>query len=38
MLTRNPAKIMGAGHQLGTLEPGKLAAFSVVPEKIQELF
>ncbi|WP_319470571.1 amidohydrolase family protein [uncultured Pseudodesulfovibrio sp.] len=38
MLTRNPAKIMGAGHQLGTLEPGKVAAFSVVPEKIQELF
>ncbi len=38
MLTRNPAKILGVGSRLGTLEPGKLAAFSVVPDKIHELF
>jgi cytosine/adenosine deaminase-related metal-dependent hydrolase len=38
MLTRNPAKILGAGDKLGTLEPGKLAAFATVPEKIFTLF
>ncbi len=38
MLTRNPAKIMGVADKLGTLEPGKLAAFATVPDKILELF
>ena len=38
MMTRNPANILGAGEILGTLEPGKLAAFSVVPDTIFELF
>jgi len=38
MMTRIPAKIMGVNDKLGTLEPGKLAAFSTVPEKIYELF
>lgn len=38
MLTRNPAKIMGVADKFGTLEPGKLAAFSTVPDKILELF
>jgi len=38
MMTRNPAKIMGVGHILGTLEPGKIAAFAKVPEKIHDLF
>jgi len=38
MMTRNPAKIMGVGDRLGTLEPGKQAVFSTVPEKVTELF
>jgi len=38
MLTRNPAKIMGESDKLGTLEPGKQAAFATVPDKIYELF
>nr|WP_287411775.1 amidohydrolase family protein [Pseudodesulfovibrio sp.] len=38
MMTRNPARIMGAEHILGTLEPGKVAAFAKVPEKVAELF
>ncbi len=38
MITRTPAKIMGVADKLGTLEPGKLAAFTVVPDKIHELF
>ncbi|QJB55754.1 amidohydrolase family protein [Pseudodesulfovibrio sp. zrk46] len=38
MLTRTPAKIMGAGDRLGTLEPGKQAVFATVPDKIHELF
>ncbi|CCH49217.1 amidohydrolase family protein [Pseudodesulfovibrio piezophilus] len=38
MLTRTPAKILGADHELGTLEPGKRAVFSTVPNKIHELF
>lgn len=38
MMTRNPARIMGAGHILGTLELGKIAAFAKVPEKVRELF
>lgn len=38
MLTRNPVRILGAGHTLGTLEPGKAATFALVPETIQSLF
>lgn len=38
MLTRTPAAILGAGKRLGTLEPGKLAAFATVPDKILTLF
>ncbi|BDQ34722.1 amidohydrolase family protein [Pseudodesulfovibrio portus] len=38
MMTRTPAKIMGAGHILGTLEPGKVAAFARVSERISDLF
>ena len=38
MMTRTPAKILGADHVLGTLEPGKVAAFAKVPEKIQEFY
>jgi len=38
MMTRTPAKIMGAEHILGTLEPGKIAAFARVPGKVCELF
>jgi len=38
MVTRNPARIMGTADRLGTLEPGKQAAFSTVPQKISELF
>jgi cytosine/adenosine deaminase-related metal-dependent hydrolase len=38
MVTRNPARILGAGNTLGTLEPGKVAAFALVPETLQALF
>jgi len=38
MMTRTPANIMGAGHILGTLEPGKVAAFAQVPERVTGLF
>lgn len=38
MITRTPARIMGAGHILGTLEPGRIAAFARVPVKIDDLF
>ena len=38
MVTRNPARILGAGNTLGTLEPGKAAAFALVPETLQALF
>jgi len=38
MVTRNPARILGAGDTLGTLEPGKAAAFALVPESLQALF
>lgn len=38
MVTRTPANIMGAGHVLGTLESGKIAAFAQVPERVTALF
>ena len=38
MITTTPARIMGAGHVLGTLEPGKVAALALVPDAIHELF
>lgn len=38
MLTRNPARILGVENTMGTLEPGKLAAFAVVPDKIHEFY
>ena len=38
MMTRTPARIMGAGHILGTLEPGRIAAFASVPETMEDLF
>lgn len=38
MMTRTPAEILGAGRSLGTLEPGKVAAFSTVPDTIFDLF
>ncbi|WP_419786359.1 amidohydrolase family protein [Pseudodesulfovibrio sp.] len=37
-VTRNPAAILGAGDYLGTLEPGKRAAFATVPDQILDLF
>ncbi len=37
-LTRTPAKILGAGNELGTLEPGKRAVFSIVPQTIFERY
>ncbi|EGB15649.1 amidohydrolase [Pseudodesulfovibrio mercurii] len=38
MVTRNPARILGAGNTLGTLEPGKVASFALVPESLHALF
>lgn len=38
MVTRNPARILGAGNTLGTLEPGKVASFALVPDTLQALF
>lgn len=38
MLTRNPARILGVERKLGTLEPGKAAVWSVIPDSFQELF
>lgn len=38
MLTRTPAHIMGVADRLGTLEPGKLAAFATVPDTIHALY
>ena len=38
MITRTPARILGFGGRLGTLEPGKQAAFSTVPKTLLELF
>ena len=37
-VTRTPANILGAGTELGTLEPGKRAVFSNVPQKISDLY
>jgi len=37
-VTRTPARILGAERELGTIEPGKRAAFSAVPTKITDLF
>ncbi len=38
MMTRNPARVFGVGNRLGTLEPGKAAVWSIVPDSFQELF
>ena len=38
MVTRTPANILGAEAELGTLEPGKRAVFSEVPQKISDLY
>lgn len=37
MMTRVPARILGAEH-LGSLEPGKAAAFAEVPPRVLEVF
>ncbi|WP_243544352.1 amidohydrolase family protein [Pseudodesulfovibrio tunisiensis] len=38
MMTRNPAGALGVDDRLGTLEPGKLAVWSHVPDWLWELF
>ncbi|NDV20627.1 amidohydrolase family protein [Pseudodesulfovibrio sp. JC047] len=38
MMTRNPARILGASHLFGTLEPGKIAAFAKVPSAVMDIF
>ncbi|MGE4293782.1 MAG: amidohydrolase family protein [Desulfovibrio sp.] len=38
LLTRNPARFFGQGDRLGTLEPGKAALWSVVPDDLLALF
>jgi cytosine/adenosine deaminase-related metal-dependent hydrolase len=37
MITRTPARILGAQTRLGTLEPGKAAVFSTVPDGLIDL-
>ncbi len=37
MLTATPARAMGMQHRLGTLEPGRLARYSIVPEDLATL-
>lgn len=37
-LTSNPARFFGLSDRLGSLEPGRLARFSVVPGKVEEAF
>ncbi|WP_285907004.1 amidohydrolase family protein [Pseudodesulfovibrio pelocollis] len=38
MITRTPARILGAGDRLGTIEPGRVAAFSTVPAAVIDHF
>lgn len=38
LLTRNPALALGVAQRLGSLEPGKTACWSVVPEEVLALF
>ncbi len=37
-MTMNPARALGVDQSLGSLEPGKAARWSVVPQRIEELF
>lgn len=36
-LTRSPARILGAENMYGTLEPGKLAGYSILPDELSRL-
>lgn len=38
LITRNPARFFGLADRLGSLEPGRLARFSVVPTETAALF
>lgn len=41
LITRNPARFFGLSDgsgRLGSLEPGRLARFSVVPRQVEEAF
>lgn len=38
LITRNPARFFGLSGRLGSLEPGRLARFSVVPREVEEAF
>lgn len=38
MLTANPARFFGLADRLGSLAPGRLARFSVVPPEVEALF
>ncbi len=38
LVTREAARALGVGTDFGTLEPGKIAAFSVMPEDLFNLF
>lgn len=38
LITRNPARFFALEGRLGSLEPGRLARFSVVPAQVAELF
>lgn len=38
LITRNPARFFGLADDLGSLQPGRLARLSVVPERVEALF
>jgi cytosine/adenosine deaminase-related metal-dependent hydrolase len=38
MITRTPARILGAADRLGTIEPGRAASFSTVPQGLLDHF
>lgn len=38
MMTANPARALGVAHRLGTLEPGRAAAWTTVPEAFLQMF
>lgn len=38
LITGNPARFFGLEGRLGSLQPGRLARFSVVPSEVEEAF